>query len=186
MPKHQPILDAARHVSVRARTLGRIRAGRCTLNAGGRGAFLPRIRAGWNDWASAPKQIEAVRPCTTTVKRCKRHSDSRANGRTDDQGHRPPVRAEDTTRGRESQQERDADRDDQPDEHSLTHDHEYRPLDCRIASSAPKIMPSTPPPPPPEDAALSQILVQQRGHRPNMGAVHRGRARRGRIAIHLR
>jgi hypothetical protein len=82
--------------------------------------------------------------CTTAVQRRERHGDSCAGGRADDQGHCPPVRAEDAARGRETQQECDADCDDQPDEHSLTHGHEYGPLDCRIASSAPRIMPSTP------------------------------------------
>lgn len=84
-----------------------------------------------------------------TVQRRERHADGCADGRADDQGHRPPVRAKDATRGRETQQKRDADRDDQRDEHSLKHYHDYRPLDCRIASSTPRIMPSTPPRMPP-------------------------------------
>jgi len=87
--------------------------------------------------------------CRATVQRRERHGDGCTEGRANDQGHCPPVRAKDATRGRESQQKRNADRDDQPDENSLTHGHEYRPLDCRIASRAPKIMPSTPPRTPP-------------------------------------
>jgi len=85
----------------------------------------------------------------TTVQRRERYADGCADGRADDQGHCPPVRAEDATRGRETQQKCDADGDDQRDEHSLKHDHDYRPLDCRIASRAPRIMPSTPPRMPP-------------------------------------
>jgi len=93
--------------------------------------------------------MEAVSPCTTRVQRRERYGDSSAEGCTDDQGHCPTVRTQDPTRGREPKQERNTDGNDQPDENSLTHGHEYRPLDCRIASSAPKIMPSTPPRTPP-------------------------------------
>ncbi len=84
-----------------------------------------------------------------TVQRRERHGDCSTEGRTDDQGHCPTVRAKNPTRGRETKQERNTYGNDQPDENPLTHGHEYRPLDCRIASSAPKIMPSTPPRTPP-------------------------------------
>jgi len=85
-------------------------------------------------------EVACVR--AATVQRRERDSDDCADGRADDQGHCPPVRAEHTTRGHEPQQKCDADRENQPDEHSLRHGHEYRLLDCRIASSAPRIMPA--------------------------------------------
>ena len=93
--------------------------------------------------------MEAACGRPTTVQRRERNGNDGAKGCTNDQGHCPPVRTQDPTRGREAKQERNTDGNNQPDENSLTHDHEYRALDCRIASSAPKIMPSTPPRTPP-------------------------------------
>jgi hypothetical protein len=58
--------------------------------------------------------------------RRERHGGACADGRANDQGHGSPVRAEDTTRGRESQQKCDAERDDQPDEHSLDRDIDWQ------------------------------------------------------------
>jgi hypothetical protein len=98
------------------------------------GAPLPRRFA-----CSAPKQMETSCGRLTTVQRRERHGNSSTEGRTSDQGHCPPVRTQDPTRGREPKQECNTDGKDQPDQNSLTHGHEYRPLDCRIASSAPKI-----------------------------------------------
>ena len=65
----------------------------------------------------------------TATQRNERDADAGAYGRAEDQRYSPTVRAEHTTGSDKSQHEGEAYREDQRNEQSLAHNHDYRPAD---------------------------------------------------------